>query len=106
MPQYLYRIQPSRRDMLATGPTEREAAIIVEHFEYLKRMVEAGSVLMAGRTLLTDERSFGIVVYEAASDADAEALMRNDPAVREGVMHGEWLPYRVVLWSPAGPSSS
>ena len=30
MPQFLYRIQPTRPGMLAAGPTEREAAIVDE----------------------------------------------------------------------------
>ncbi len=99
VPQYLYRIQPTRPGMLAEGPTARETAIVQEHFEYLQRLVAAGSVYMAGRTLVTDGRAFGIVVFEAASDADARLLMQQDPAVREGVMQAELFPYRVALWS-------
>lgn len=103
MPQFLYRLQPARIAMLTGGPTEREARIISEHFAYLKRLTEQGTVLMAGRTLATDERCFGIVVLMAPSADEAEAIMHDDPAVKEEIMSAELFPYRVALWSSRGP---
>jgi uncharacterized protein len=103
MPQFLYRIKPTRLAMLTDGPTEQEASIVGQHFRYLQRLLAEGVVLMAGRTLNTDERSFGIVVFEADSQAEAATLVDNDPAVKQGVMTAEFFPYRVALWSAAGP---
>jgi uncharacterized protein len=103
MPQFLYRIQPTRLGMLTDGPTEREAQIIGEHFAYLSRLTDEGTVLMAGRTLTADEHTFGIAVLVAATTAAASAIMSNDPAVKQGVMRAELFPYRVALWSKAGP---
>ena len=71
MQEFLYRIKPVRLGMLTEGPTEREAEIVSEHFSYLERLVAEGIVLMAGRTLNTDERTFGIVVFLAESEARA-----------------------------------
>jgi uncharacterized protein len=105
MPQFLYRIQPTRPGMLTEGPTDREASIINEHFEYLRKLVAEGVVFMAGRTLNADERTFGIVVFAAASESAAVAVMQNDPAVKLGVMKAELFPYRVALWSPKGPGA-
>ena len=105
MLQFLYRIQPTRLAMLAEGPTAREAAILAEHFACLQELAGKGTVLMAGRTLTTDENAFGIVVFRAESEAQAQELVRNDPAVRDGVMRAELFPYRIALWSgdiPAG----
>ena len=62
-PQYLYRIRPTRFGMLTDGPTEREAKIVDEHFAYLKGLVAEGTVLLAGRTLNMDERTFGVVIF-------------------------------------------
>lgn len=106
MPQFLYRVQPTRLGMLTDGPTEREATIVGEHFQYLKGLVEQGVVLMAGRTLNADESTFGIAIFEAESQTAAEEIMRADPAVREGVMRAELFPYRVALWSAVGPRSA
>lgn len=103
MPQYLYRIHPTRLGMLTEGPTEQEARIISEHFAYLKDLTAAGTVLMAGRTLNNDERTFGIVVFVAESEAGAEELMRNDPSVKHDIMRAELFPCSVALWSRTGP---
>ena len=89
--------------MLAEGPTEREARIVGQHFEYLRRLVDEGIVVMAGRTLNTDESAFGIAIFVADSTEAAEALMRADPAVAQGVMSAELFPYRIALWSREGP---
>ena len=89
--------------MLVDGPDAREAVIIDAHFAYLQRLAAEGVVLMAGRTLETGDRAFGIVVFTAESDDGALALMRNDPAVAEGVMSAELYPYRVAVWSSSGP---
>jgi uncharacterized protein len=99
MPQFLYRIRPVRVAMVAEGPTDSEAAIIGEHFIYLSKLVEDGVVLMAGRTLNTDERVFGIIVFVAASESEARALMEGDPAVKQGVMEAQLFPFTIVLWS-------
>lgn len=99
MPQFIYRIKPTRADMLKTGPTDTEAAVVGQHFEYLKKLTDKGIVLMAGRTLSEDENTFGIVIFEAESDMAANSIMLNDPAVTQGVMRAELWPFRVVLWS-------
>jgi RimJ/RimL family protein N-acetyltransferase/uncharacterized protein YciI len=99
MPTYLYRIQPTRSAMLAEGPTPEEARAIGAHFAYLQALAEAGRLFMAGRTLNTDASSFGIALYEARDDAAAQAVLRDDPAVRHGVMRGEVLPFRAALWA-------
>lgn len=103
MQQFLYRIQPTRLEMLTEGPTDREAAIIGDHFKYLQQLVTEGVVLMAGRTLNADERTFGIVVLRAASEAQASEIVSGDPAVKHGVMLAELFPYRVALWSNKSP---
>jgi uncharacterized protein YciI len=103
MPQFLYRIQPTRLEMLTHGPTEREAQILAEHFAYLSKLTEEGTVLMAGRTINADEHTFGIAVLVAATTPEASAIMSNDPAVKHGVMRAELFPYRVALWSRGGP---
>jgi uncharacterized protein YciI len=96
-PQYLYKIQPTRPEMLSAGPTEQEADIVSQHFNYLKDLQEKGVVLLAGRTLNTDESSFGIIIFEADTEEAAQTIVDNDPAVHQGVMHAELFPYRIAL---------
>jgi uncharacterized protein YciI len=97
MPQYLYRIQPTRPAMLTDGATPEEDAIVSQHFNYLKDLMAQGVVILAGRTLNTDETTFGIIIFNAASDAAAQHIVDGDPAVRQGVMRATLFPYRVAL---------
>ncbi|MDX1990855.1 MAG: YciI family protein [bacterium] len=95
MPQYLYRIQPTRLEMLHES-TLREQEIVGQHFRYLQQLMAEGTLILAGRTLNTDDSTFGIVIFNA-SDDDAQAIATNDPAVMQRVMRAEVFPYRVAL---------
>jgi uncharacterized protein YciI len=97
MPHYLYRLQPTRPAMLEEGPTEREAEAVRIHFQHLKERTEAGQVLLAGRTMTTGEDAFGIVIFEAAGDDEAQAFARSDPAVAAGVMSARCWPFSLAL---------
>jgi uncharacterized protein YciI len=95
--EFLYRVQPARADMLTKGSTPAEDKLIGEHFEYLKKLHSQGVVILAGRTLNTDESSFGIIIFRAPDETAARKIMENDPAVRGGVMKAQLFPYRVAL---------
>jgi uncharacterized protein YciI len=100
MQQFLYRLQATRLGMLTGGPTPSEAAAAGEHFAYLQALAAKGVVMMAGRTLNNDERTFGITVFVAENEKAAEAIVQADPAVKSGVMRAELFPYHVAAWSP------
>jgi len=95
--QYLYLIQPTRMAMLTDGPTPQEDEAVSQHFDYLKALADRGTVILAGRTLNTDESSFGIVIFKAESEEAARAVMNNDPTVQAGVMRARLFPYRIAL---------
>jgi uncharacterized protein YciI len=97
--QYLYRIQPTRSEMLTHGPTEKEAEVTSQHYQYLKGLLEKGELILAGRTLNTDGSTFGIVILNAETEEAAREIVANDPVVRESVMRAELFPYRVALIS-------
>lgn len=88
--------------MLSAGPTAVEAEVVAAHFAHLQALAARGIVLLAGRTLTTDERTFGIVVFEADDEVAARERMGGDPAVARGVMRAELWPFRVALWSAQG----
>ncbi|MGB2984201.1 MAG: YciI family protein [Candidatus Bipolaricaulia bacterium] len=98
MPQFLYRIQPTRPEMLSAS-TADEDLIVEKHFAYLKDLRDRGVVLLAGRTLNEDPSSFGIVILEAALEAEARNVMVEDPGVRDGVFRAQLFPYSVALAS-------
>ena len=95
--QFLYRLHTTRPEMLKTGPTKEEAAVVEEHFEYLKNLTRKGVVILVGRTLTTDESTFGITIFRAESEEAAREFMNNDPAVKKGVMRATLFPFRVAL---------
>ncbi len=103
VPEYLYMIQPTRLEMLSEGPTPEEEATVSEHFAYLQGLMAQGILILAGRTLNTDQRTFGIVIFKAASEEVARAVMNDDPAVKKGVMRAELYSYRVALLANALP---
>ncbi|MBP6874571.1 MAG: hypothetical protein KBD56_00720 [Candidatus Eisenbacteria bacterium] len=96
---YLYRIQPTRPDMLSKGATPEEDALVTEHFLYLQEQTRRKVVLLAGRTLTTDTDSFGIVIFTASSEDEAARIMEEDPAVQAGVFRAQLFPFRVALIS-------
>lgn len=48
MQEFLYRIRPTRSDMLAAGPTEAEGRIIDDHFSYLSQKLRKESFSWQG----------------------------------------------------------
>lgn len=94
MAEWIYVLRPVRPS-LATAPTPEEAAAVQHHFTYLTNLLQEGRLLLAGRTL--EEEPFGIVIFEADSQTEAQALMEGDPAVQAGVMTAQLHPYRVAL---------
>lgn len=95
MAQWIYRIVPTRPEMVAAA-TEEESAIIAEHFGYLQALKSAGILILAGRTQV-DEGTWGITIFEAPDEASARAVMQTDPAVSTGVMSATLYPYAVAV---------
>lgn len=95
--QFLYRIQPTRPAMLTEGPTPAEQQAVAAHFAYLQQLLQEGALLLAGRTQNSDYSSFGIIIFLAASEEEAQAIVANDPAVQQRVMRAELYPYRIAL---------
>lgn len=95
MAQWIYRIVPTRPEMVAAA-TDEENAVVEEHFGYLQALKAAGILILAGRTQV-DEGTFGITIFEAPDESSARAVMQTDPAVSAGVMSAELYPYAVAV---------
>lgn len=94
MNEWLYRIVPARAGM-PEAPTPEESAAVSAHFQYLVALHEQGVVRLAGRT--QEEATFGIVIFHAADEAAALAVMKADPAVDRGVFVAELHPFATAL---------
>lgn len=95
--QYLYmlRVAPQLQD--DSKWTDKHKAAASKHFERLKKATADGKVILAGRTTEPLDKTFGLVIFEANSEADARAFMEADPAVVAGVMTATLHPYSVAL---------
>lgn len=92
---YVLKLIPALLD--ENNWTEREEKIVNKHFVELQELLREGKLVLAGRTLNMDEKTFGIVILEVDSEEEARTIMKNDPAVAEEIMTAELFPYRVAL---------
>lgn len=101
----ILRLAPKFHDEKAL--TAEAQAAVGRHFQRLQKATHSGQVLLAGRTAEPNDRTMGLVVFEAADLAEAERFMAEDPAVVAGVMLQEVRPYQVALMrsQPLGTGS-
>lgn len=90
---FVYVVKLARPE-LHEKMSKEEEAIVDEHFERLKIGVAEGKVILAGPCL---DKAFGIVVFQASSEKEAYEYMKNDPAVKKGIMTAELHPFRISL---------
>jgi uncharacterized protein YciI len=92
---YVLRLVPRLHDDAAW--TEADNATIGRHFQHLKTATAARTVILAGRTTESGDRTFGLVIFEAADESEARRFMEADPAVEGGLMTATLHPYAVAL---------
>lgn len=95
--QYIYTITLIERlhDRKKWAAEDQEA--VNKHFEYLKLQMQLGKMILAGRTQNDLKDTFGIVIFNAHDDEDAQNFMDNDPSIIAGVMIGNLYPYAIAL---------
>ncbi len=92
---YMLKLTPRLHDKAAW--TKDDIAAGQKHFAYLKAATEKGQVIFAGRSNEPEDKTFGIVVFEAADEAAAQEFMNGDEAVKTGIMTAELHPFMVAL---------
>ncbi|MGI5998776.1 MAG: YciI family protein [Lutispora sp.] len=95
--QFIYILKLIPELLNENNWTEKEEAIVGRHFVKLQELLAEGKLILAGKTEGLDEKTFGIVIFKADSDEEAQSIMKNDPGVAEGIMTAELFPYRVAL---------
>ena len=92
MSQWIYMMRPPRDDFMATM-TASEHKVLDDHRAWLRQLDSTGALLLAGPCLGTVNT--GIMVFEAADEHAANAIVAQEPLSRSGYMRGELMPYRV-----------
>jgi len=103
---FLYTLRPRRLAMLTDGATPEEQAIAATHWIYSQKLLEAGTIVFAGRTLARDANSFAMVVIRAPSEDAAREIMNGDPAVSGGVFEARLYAYQPMLMGTWPPESA
>jgi uncharacterized protein YciI len=84
--QYLYMFGPGPRPELAMDPdswSDEDRSVGSRHFAYLSEATEEGTVLLAGRC--PDGVGPAVVIFDAASQDEAQRFMENDPFISSGL---------------------
>lgn len=100
---YLYTLHPTRPAMLTEGATPEEQMTAARHWVYSQDLLKRGIIVFAGRTLTRDASSFASCVIRAESEAAAQKIVEEDPAVAGGVFSAKLYPYQPMLmgeWPP------
>jgi len=95
--QFIYVLKLRPRLLIEENWTDTDEEIVSRHFQKLQSLLNEGKLILAGKTDGLDEKTFGIVIFEAESKEEAIKIMKNDPAVKEGIMTAELFPYHVAL---------
>ena len=96
-PQFIYVFEAVRPELI-TDPgawTEDDTRIAHEHFAYLKRATQEGTVILAGRS--TDGEGPAVVILETSSEEEARRFMESDPFVAGDLMRARLHPFRAAL---------
>lgn len=96
-PQFIYVLKLAPRLHDEKAWTDADKAAVSRHFERLSRATQEGQVILAGRTTEPNDRTFGLVIFEAENAEAARAFMESDPTVAAGVMTAVLHPYSVAL---------
>jgi uncharacterized protein len=91
--EWLCIIRPPRATFMEDSSPE-EDEIMGAHFEYLKGLLEEGTLILAGPSL---EPPFGIIVFEAETEEEARRLIADDPSVKAGLQTPELHAFRASL---------
>ena len=79
--QYIYVLKLIQPLLNVDNWTEREEKIVDRHFIKLQKLLEEGILVLAGKTMGIDEKTFGIVILEVESEE--EARMRSPLRITE-----------------------
>jgi uncharacterized protein YciI len=92
---YLLKLTPGYFD--DNNWKEMDKQTVQVHFNRLQDMLSKGKLILAGRADVENEKTFGIVIFEADSFEEAVRIANEDPAVKAGIMSVEVFPFSLPL---------
>jgi uncharacterized protein YciI len=95
MIHFLLKLVPPR-PTFPEDMTEAEGKVMAEHAVYWKGLTDKGIVLVFG-PVLDPKGTWGMGVVEVETEADARAIIANDPVSKSGLGAYEISPMRVGM---------
>jgi uncharacterized protein len=95
--QFIYILHLVPRLHSDANWTKEDKMALDRHFARFQHAVQAGELILAGRTSEPGDKTFGIAIFEAKNEAAARTFMESDPAVVSGLMTAELHPFAVAL---------
>src|SRR5438046_6843590 len=95
--QFIYVLHLVARLYADASWTDEDKKVLQRHFVRFQEAIQAGKLILAGRTSESGDKTFGIAIFEAQDEAAARKFMEEDPAVAGGLMTAELHPFAVAL---------
>ncbi|MGD9761314.1 MAG: hypothetical protein AB7U52_02625, partial [Candidatus Izemoplasmatales bacterium] len=95
MKTYIYILKLIPRLFDDNNWTDSDDLIIEKHFNRIKTDYFNNKIIHVGRTINPANDGFGMVVYYAENDQEAEEYMLLDPAVEAKIMTATYREYKV-----------
>lgn len=97
--EFIYKLILVDRLFVEEAWTKEDEAIVSRHFNHLLQLKEKGSLILAGKTSGLSKDTYGICIFKAENLEAAQEIMKNDPAIKEGIMTGYLQQYDVALFN-------
>ncbi len=95
MPHFFLKLIPPR-PTFATDMTADERAAMQAHADFLASLAERGPEIAFG-PVFDPKGAWGMGIVEAADEAEARAMMAEDPVVTAGIGRYEVCPMRLSI---------
>lgn len=100
MKEYIYKLILMDRLFIAENWTNKDEEIIGRHFAHLQSLEQDNRLILAGKTAGLDRSTYGLVLFAAKDEQEAQSIMDKDPAITEGIMKGTLHEYNIALFNP------
>lgn len=104
-PWYAAELRPRDPAAVDREVTDAEGEILGRHFAWVAELHASGRVALSGRALSGDD-PYGVVVFSASDEAEAQTLTMQMPGVAEGVFSATVSPFDLMLQGQATPGAT
>ncbi len=98
MQQFICVLEPCRPD-LPENLTPEESGAIEAHFKYYQKLLDKGSLVIAGRT--HEPPYMGVLIFSAPTKEDAISIVAQDPAINRNILKARVQVFQTALHATA-----